>query len=227
MTALDTSGVVGMTAARLLLAAGAVQVSRDRPFLLAGGWASPVYVDCRRLLDDPERRRATTDLVVAMILERWAGTLRFDAVAGAETAGIPWAALLAERLMVPLRYVRKRPLGIGRHAQVEGGSVEGLRVLLIDDLVTDAASKVAFTRGLRAAGATVTDALVLFAHGVFPGTEQRLAHLELGLSALAGWSDILAMAEATTLSADDRDRIAAFLRDPIAWSRDHGGRMAL
>ena len=58
--------------------------------------------------------------------------------------------------------------------EVEGGPVEGMRVLLVDDLTTDGGSKVAFTRGLRAAGAKVTEALCLFSHGTFPGGAERL-----------------------------------------------------
>ncbi len=169
----------GTAMARLLLRAGAVQVSRDRPFVLAAGWASPIYVDCRRLIGQMPVRRAATELMLAELAQRFGSPVPFDAVAGGETAGIPWAAWLADRLDLRLCYVRKRPLGIGRHAQVEGGAVEGLRTLLVDDLATDAGSKAAFVRGLRMAGATVTDALVIFYHGVFPGGAERLAALAL------------------------------------------------
>jgi orotate phosphoribosyltransferase len=227
VSATDSGSAIGAAAARLLLAGGAVEVSRERPYGLASGWASPVYVDCRKLLDDPTRRRAMTALALAAIRERWGAAPPFDAVAGAETAGIPWAALLAEHLDCRLRYVRKRPLGIGRNAQVEGGFVDGMRVLLVDDLATDANSKVAFTRGLRAAGAIVTDALVLFAHRIFPGTAERLSRLGLALHSLADWTDILSAPEAAALAPSDHAAIAAFLDDPVAWSKAHGGRMAL
>jgi orotate phosphoribosyltransferase len=215
----------GAATARLLLAAGAIAISRERPFILAAGWASPVYVDCRLLIGRPQWARAVTDLAV----ERIRGAIgrdRFDLVAGAETAGIPFAAWIADRLECPLRYVRRRPLGIGRHAQVEGGQVDGARVLLIDDLATDAASKAAFAGGLREAGATVTEALVVFAHGTFPGTEARLARLGLRLHALATWRDVLALASAAPglLAAADRAAIETFLADPIGWSTTHGGR---
>jgi len=206
--------------ARLLLEAGAVQVSHDRPFVLAAGWASPVYVDCRRLIGEPRVRHEVIDHALACI-----GGLAFDAVAGGETAGIPWAAWIADRLGLPLRYVRKRPLGIGRNAQVEGGPVDGLRVLLVDDLGTDMASKAAFTRGLRMAGATVTDSLVLFHNRAFPGGPERLAELGLSLHALADWNDMLHL-DPSLLSSDDRSVIETFLRDPAIWSADHGGRRA-
>ncbi|MCK8785984.1 orotate phosphoribosyltransferase [Roseomonas sp. NAR14] len=213
--------------ARLLLEAGAVQVSHDRPFVLAAGWASPVYVDCRRLLGMPHLRAGAIALALDYLRQRFGAAPPFDAVAGGETAGIPWASWIADRLGLPLLYVRKRPLGIGRHAQVEGGAPEGSRVLLVDDLATDAASKVAFAQGLRTAGMRLSDALVLFHNRAFPGWDARLEHLGLSLHALASWDDVLRPeAGETLLSPADRDVIERFLRDPAGWSADHGGRRA-
>ena len=144
MTAED----IGAATARLLIEAGAIQISRERPYVLAAGWASPVYVDCRLLIGEPRFRKEAVRLATAAV-RGMIGSDRFDALAGAETAGIPLACWLADTLDVPLRYVRKRPLGIGHNAQVEGGSVKGLRVLLVDDLTTDATSKVSFANGDR------------------------------------------------------------------------------
>jgi len=215
---------LGVVTARLLLAAGAIAFSREHPFILAAGWASPVYVDCRRLIGEPRLRHAMTDLAVAKLRRDFGTAPPFDAIAGAETAGIPWARWLADRLDLPLRYVRKRALGIGQNAQVEGGPVEGMRVLLVDDLTTDGGSKVAFTRGLRSAGATVTEALCLFHHGTFPGGAERLAGLGLRLHALATWSDVLRAGRDALLAAEDHAELERFIADPVGWSAMHGGR---
>ncbi len=216
---------IGTSMARLLLEAGAVRVSHDRPFVLAAGWASPVYVDCRLLLGTPRLRVAATGLAVQSLRLRFGQAMPFDAVAGGETAGIPWASWIADELGLPLLYARKRPLGIGRNAQVEGGAPDGGRVLLVDDLATDAASKVAFTRGLRMAGLTVSEALVLFHNRAFPGWRERLAHLGLSLHALASWDDVLRLdAGDPLLRPADRNLIENFLRDPAGWSATHGGR---
>lgn len=212
--------------ARLLLRAGAVHVSRHQPFVLAAGWASPVYVDVRLLLGEPELRRAVTELAVRHARSGFAHG-GFDAVAGAETAGIPFAAWLADAMGLKLRYVRKRPLGVGRNAQVEGGPVDGLRVLLMDDLTTDGASKLNFARGLRAAGADVTDVLTIFYHDAFPGAGERLAEAGLTLHALATWADVLAADDEGRLAREDRAEIERFLTDPVAWSMRHGGRSSL
>jgi orotate phosphoribosyltransferase len=214
---------IGAATARLLLDAGAVQVSTGRPFMLAAGWASPVYVDCRRLIGEPAWRREITSLAATAI--QHANIPTFDAIAGAETAGIPFAAWLADRLSLPMRYVRKRPLGIGRHAQVEGGPVDNMRVLLVDDLCTDGSSKTAFVRGLRTAGATVTHAMVIFHHAIFPDGAERLAHLGLTLQALATWNDILKLDTTSPhLTPTNRAEIERFIADPATWSAIHHGR---
>jgi len=216
----------GREVAQLLFRAGAIHVSRQQPFILAAGWASPVYVDVRLLLGDPQLRQAVSDLAA-----RYAGAAfppgSLDAIAGAETAGIPFAAWLADRLALKLRYVRKRPLGIGRNAQVEGGSVEGLRVLLMDDLTTDGGSKLNFARGLRAAGAVVEHVLTIFYHDVFPGAGTRLQEAGLTLHALATWADVLRTEASQDLAPEDRAEIERFLADPVAWSTRHGGRASL
>ncbi len=217
---------IGREVAELLFRAGAIHVSRQQPFILAAGWASPVYVDVRLLLGDPALRQAVSELAA-----RYAAATfppgSFDAIAGAETAGIPFAAWLADRLALKLRYVRKRPLGIGRNAQVEGGPVEGLRVLLMDDLTTDGGSKLNFARGLRAAGAAVEHVLTIFYHDAFPGADARLQEAGLTLHALANWGDVLRAGAGSGLPLEERAAIEHFLADPVAWSTRHGGRARL
>jgi orotate phosphoribosyltransferase len=221
-----TEAQIGGDIARLLFEAGAIHVSRGQPFSLAAGWASPVYVDCRVLLGERRLWRAVTDLAMAYVSATFALD-SFDAVAGAETAGIPLAAWFADRTGLKLRYVRKRPLGIGRNAQVEGGPVDGLRVLLMDDLTTDGGSKLNFARGLRAAGATVEHVLTTFYYDVFPGAATRLQDSGLTVHALATWADILKVGESRQLAPADRAEIEQFLADPVDWSKRHGGRASL
>jgi orotate phosphoribosyltransferase len=218
-----TAREIGDTIALLLLEAGAVRFAQERPFTLAAGWASPVYVDCRVLIGDPAARRTVTRCAAGAVTAAFAPG-EIEIVAGAETAGIPFAAWLADALDLPLTYVRKRPLGIGRNAQVEGADVEGRRVLLVDDLTTDGASKIAFIRGLRMAGAEVRDALTVFYNAVFPDVAERLRKEGLRLLPLATWDDILRIEDGRRLSAADRATLDEFRKDPIGWSTRHGGR---
>ncbi|MCV9999357.1 phosphoribosyltransferase family protein [Pararhizobium sp. YC-54] len=213
----------GAQITRLLFECHAVGINRDQPYVLAGGWASPVYVDVRLLIAEQTVRKAITRLATEYLGTNGVN-LEYDAIAGAETAGIPFATLLADATQKPLRYVRKKPLGIGRNAQVEGGNVEGMRVLLMDDMTTDATIKGAFVKGLRAAGAVVTDILTVFFYDVFPGVDTTLMESGVNLHSLATWSDVLRYAPEEAMSADDRQELEQFLRDPVRWSAWHGGR---
>ncbi len=110
---------IAETTAKMLLEVKAVLFSEDKPFIFTSGWASPVYIDCRKLILYPRIRAQLIDFAVAT-LARDAGFEQFDVVAGGETAGIPYAAWIADRLGLPMQYIRKKPKGFGRNAQIEG-----------------------------------------------------------------------------------------------------------
>ncbi len=120
-------------------------------------------------------------------------------MAGGETAGIPFAAWIANRLMLPMQYVRKKPKGFGRNAQIEGEILEGQRVLLVEDLTTDGRSKMTFCNALRQAGAKVDHVFVMFNYDVFPESQRVLKELDVRLHALATWRDVLAVAKDRTI----------------------------
>lgn len=210
--------------ARLLLRIGAVGIRPAEPFRFTSGWASPVYIDCRRLIAFPAERRHVIDRAAALI-EGEVGWTRLDAVAGGETAGIPYAAFLAAAADKPMLYVRKQAKGFGRNARIEGAWDDGARVLLVEDLATDGASKMSFADALRDGGCAVAEAFVVFFYGIFPSALDRLAAAGLRLHFLATWWDVLAEAEAVgTYAASDLAEVRAFLSDPVAWSAAHGGR---
>ena len=111
-----TQEEIARLTARMLLEIGAVNFRPEEPFILASGLPSPTYIDCRKLISFP-RIRATLMDFLAVTVMREAGFEAFDNIAGGETAGIPFAALVAERLALPMTYVRKKPKGYGRNAR--------------------------------------------------------------------------------------------------------------
>ena len=125
----DKSFIADMTA-KMMLEVKAVHFSEGKPFVFTSGWASPVYIDCRKLIFYPRIRTQLVEFASGM-LARDVGFEQFDVVAGGETAGIPYAAWIAERLNLPMQYVRKKPKGFGRNAQIEGDVREGARTLLV------------------------------------------------------------------------------------------------
>ena len=214
----------GLETAKLLLDIGAVNFRPDEPYTLTAGWASPVYIDCRRVISFPEARQRIIGLAVEK-LETVIGFDNIDAVAGGETAGIPYAAWIAEARSKPMLYVRKEPKGFGRDAQVEGNMEPGQRVLLVEDLATDGGSKVTFVDGLRNAGAEVVHIFVVFFYGAFPGADETMAGLGVTLHFLATWNDVLKEAEeGQYFDQAAIDGVRDFLDHPVEWSKDHGGR---
>ncbi len=143
--------VMGDLLGSMLWEIGAVHFRPEEPYKLASGLASPVYIDGRKLLSYPRIRSAVIDFACATLLSE-VGFEQFDVIAGGETAGIPFAALLADRLALPMIYVRKKPKGHGRNAQIEGHMPEGARVLVIEDLTTAGVSMFTFIDAIRAAG---------------------------------------------------------------------------
>ena len=210
--------------ANILLETKAVNFRPEEHYTLTAGWASPVYIDCRWLISFPAARRTIT-LLAREEIEQTMGLENLDTVAGGETAGIPNAAWISDTLSVPMQYVRKKPKGFGRMAQIEGQLEEGSKVLLVEDLATDGGSKLAFVKAIRDAGAVCNHTFVVFFYGAFPGALASLAKEDVSLLYLCTWADVLVAAEAGDYF--DADKIAGvrdFLKDPIGWSTAHGGR---
>ena len=129
-----------LTTAKLLLEIKAVNFRPEEPYTLTSGWKSPVYIDCRKIIFFPRARAKICDLAVEKI-SRHIGYETIQAVAGGETAGIPFAAWIAERMGAPMAYIRKQPKGFGRNALIEGDVPESMNTLLVEDLTTDGGSK--------------------------------------------------------------------------------------
>ena len=219
---LDKKLIAELTA-RMLLEVNAVNFRATEPFKFTSGWASPVYIDCRKLISFPRIRSTLMDFAASVIL-RDIGFEKFDAVAGGETAGIPFAAWIADRLMLPMQYVRKKPKGFGRDAQIEGDLLEGSRILLVEDLSTDGRSKVIFCEALRGAGAVVDHAFALFDYAIYPKTQENLAAARIELHSLATWWDVLAACrELEHFDPDTLAEVERFLNNPVDWSAAHGG----
>ncbi len=185
--------------ARMLLEIGAVHFNAETPYIYSSGLPGPTYIDCRKLISYPRIRSTLMDFLAVTVM-RNAGFEAFDNIAGGETAGIPFAALMAERLALPMTYVRKKPKGHGRGARIEGTMTEGQRVLLVEDLTTDGGSKIGFVDAIRETGATCAHTAVIFYYGIFPDTIQTIMVLPCITCALGGtfWPRHAPKARSTT-----------------------------
>lgn len=212
---------IARLSAAMLLEIGAVDFRPDDPFILASGLPSPTYVDCRKIISYPRVRSTLMDFLSATIM-REAGFEAFDNVAGGETAGIPFGAMVAERMGLPMTYVRKKPKGYGRNARIEGMMHEDQRVILVEDMTTDGGSKLSFVDAIRETGASCGHTAVIFYYGIFPETEKRLADHGVRLLSLCTWWDVLAVArDGSAFSAAALDQVESFLKAPRAWQEAH------
>ena len=206
--------------ARMLLEIQAVHFNAEDPFILSSGKPSPTYVDCRKLISFPRIRSTLMDFLTVTVM-RDVGFEAFDNIAGGETAGMPFGALVAERLALPMTYVRKKPKGYGRNARIEGVMTEGQNVLLVEDMTTDGGSKLSFVDAIRDTGANCAHTAVIFYYDIFPQTEKTLGDHGVTLHHLATWWDVLAEAKAQK-AFDDKTltEVEAFLNGPEAWQAE-------
>jgi orotate phosphoribosyltransferase len=217
----DAATMAQMTA-RMLLDIKAVHFNATDPFTHSSGKQAPTYIDCRKLISYPRIRSTLMDFMTCTVM-RNAGLEAFDNIAGGETAGIPFAALVAERMALPMTYVRKKPKGYGRDARIEGQMNAGDRVLLVEDLTTDGGSKLSFVDAIRATGASCAHTAVIFFYDIFPDTVPTLSAHGVTLHYLCTWADVVAEARrAGDFDEDTLSSVERFLTDPEGWRAARG-----
>ena len=178
--------------ARELLRIEAVRLRPEAPFTWASGMRSPIYTDNRVALAYPPVR----DLIADGLAGRAREVGPLDAVAGVATAGIPHAALVADRLGLPLAYVRASAKAHGRQNRIEGRLTAGQRVVVIEDLVSTGGSSLEAVEALRDAGVVVVATLAIFTYG-FAAAEARFAEAACRLEVLTDYPTLIAEARAS------------------------------
>ena len=226
-TSFTDKKIISEITAKMLIEVEAVKFNSKVPFKFTSGWASPVYIDCRKLISYPRVRHTLMNFASSVITSK-IGFESIDSIAGGETAGIPFAAWIADRLMLPMQYVRKKPKGFGRNAQIEGDFNLDSKILLVEDLTTDGNSKIKFCQALRNAGAKVDHTFVVFYYDIFPETRSVLKNIGLEMHSLATWWDVLKVAkEHKYFDNDSIGEVENFLNDPMKWSSMNGGISSL
>lgn len=202
--------------AKHLLDIGAVKFRPDNPFRFTSGRISPIYVDVRLVCGTPQVRASIIRMAFAKLAS--ISLDRFQVYAGGETAGIPFAAWVADRAHKPMCYIRKQPKGFGACAQIEGLTKEqlgeGRRFLLVEDLCSDAGSKLNFINAIRQSGNIVTDVMVIYSHGCFNAAD-RLAAEGVTLHSLTdGYTLVNVADDLRVYSPEIIDGVRNFLADP-------------
>ena len=196
-----------------------VKFSFENHFTLTSGLKSPVYVDCRKIISFINER----ELIMNEALNYFEkNKIQFDLVAGGETAGIPYAAIISEKIKKPMVYIRKKPKGFGQNQQIEGNFKEKEKAILIEDLATDGGSKVVFVEAMRKAGLIVNDIFVIFYYDIFNLENSVLSKLNVNIHSLCTWKDIISVIEKKNYyKENDIKNLKQFLSNPDDWRKDN------
>jgi len=204
--------------AETLLTIGAVALSVDPPFTWVSGIRSPIYCDNRLLISDPRGRK----LVVDRFVNRIRAMDPFpNVIAGTATSGIPFAAWVADRLDLPMVYVRAQKKEHGKGKAIEGKLPDDARAVVIEDLISTGKSSVAVVRHLLDAGATVAAVLSIFSYEMEKAVENFQA-VGLTPEPLETISSLLSLAVARgDLTQADAAVVTDFRNDPAGWYSRH------
>ena len=201
--------------AEILIKIESVKFSFKNHFLLTSGLKSPVYIDCRKIISFVEERNFIINKAISYFKEN---KINFDLVAGGETAGIPYAAFIAEKINKPMIYIRKKNKGFGRNKQIEGDFNKKNSAILIEDLATDGGSKIIFVKAMRDAGIEIKDIFVIFYYDIFEFSKSKLSKLDVNIHSLCTWKDIIKVIERNNIyNNKEIDHLKEFLSNPEKW----------
>ena len=174
--------------AKILLDIKAINIQIKKPFKLTSGKLSPVYVDCRRIISHLKERRLIINMSSKLIKKK-INLKKINYIAGGETAGIPYASWISEKLNKPMIYIRKKPKGFGKLSQIEGEIKKNANILLVEDLSTDGKSKINFCNAIKKAGGKIKDIFVIFNYGIYPETIFKQNNLKI--HSLTNWKFVI------------------------------------
>ncbi len=204
--------------AKILIEIGAINFSLVTPFKLSSGFLSPSYIDCRKIIAYPSAFKSITDMMIDTIKSNMDSPPP-DYIIGGETAGIPFAAVIAEKMGLPLSYVRKKAKEYGKNKLIEGDIFKEKNSLLVEDLMTDGKSKINFVENIRSHGIECNLSLVVFKYNIFKEADISMKRNNIEVYHLTDWEEVYnQMRSMDAFETSIILEIRKFLDDPVAWS---------
>ncbi len=205
--------------AEILLDIGAVLFSRNRPFKFDSGILSPVYVDNRILISHQKERKVIIGELINLIKQYFP---KVDIIAGTATAGIPHAAWVADRLDLPMVYVRSAPKDHGRGNQVEGQIKRGQKAVIIEDLVSTGSSSIKVAQALKKLGTIVIGVVAIYSHNL-ASSKHNFQKAKLPIVNITGTLEVARVAqEKGYLREEQIAIIKQWIADPKNWGKKMG-----
>lgn len=200
--------------AAYLLNIGAVALQPQEPFTWTSGIKSPIYCDNRLTLSYPEVRNYIADAFAELITSQYPDA---EVIAGTATAGIPHAAWVAQKLNLPMAYIRDKAKGHGKQNQIEGIISPGQKVIVIEDLISTGGSSIKAAQAVQEAGGVPLAVLAIFNYELDRASEAFTAS-GVPLRSLSNYSTLIDVALSQKKIADnDVELLQSWRKDPAAF----------
>jgi len=197
-----------------LLKIKAIKLQPENPFTWASGWKSPFYCDNRKTLSYPDLRTFVKVELTRLIMENFADV---DAVAGVATGAIPQGALVADALNKPFVYVRSKPKDHGLENLIEGELKPGMKVVVVEDLISTGGSSLKAVEAIRNNGCEVIGMVASYTYG-FPVAEKAFTDARVKLVTLTNYEAVIGVAlEIGYITKDQIPMLDEWRRDPAHW----------
>ena len=204
--------------AEKLLKIKAIKLQPSNPFTWASGWKSPFYCDNRKTLSYPALRNFIKIEICRQILEQFG---QADAIAGVATGAIAQGALVAEELNLPFVYVRSTPKDHGLENLIEGELRPGMKVVVVEDLVSTGGSSLKAVEAIRRDGCEVIGMIASFTYG-FDVALKAFQESGVKLVTLTDYEAVLDTALRTEyITEDDVEVLKTWRKDPAHWEIDN------
>lgn len=199
-----------------LLQVKAIKLQPNNPFTWASGWLSPFYCDNRKTLSYPELRNYVKLELVHKVLECFPEA---EVVAGVATGAIAQGALVADELNLPFVYVRSKPKDHGLENLIEGDLKPGMKVVVIEDLISTGGSSLKAVEAIRNNACEVIGMVASYTYG-FPVAENAFREANVRLETLTDYEHVVAEALATGyISEHDVEVLHDWRQAPDKWKK--------
>ena len=202
--------------AEKLLKVKAIKLQPEQPFTWASGWKSPFYCDNRKTLAFPALRTFVKLQLSRIVAELYPEA---DAIAGVATGAIAQGALVADELALPFAYVRSKPKDHGMANLIEGDLQPGMKVVVVEDLISTGGSSLKAVEALRQHGCEVLGMVAAYTYG-FPVAEEAFAAAGVTLTTLTNYEAVVDTALQTGyIEQSHVPMLAAWRKDPANWMK--------
>lgn len=214
-----TEAKIAEKVAKILLKLDAITLNPKKPYRYASGILSPVYTDCRVLMAYPDKRKRIRNLYIDAVKK---SGVSFEVVAGTATAGIPHAAWIADKLNLPMVYVRGKVKDHGKENLMEGIIKNGQKAIVIEDLVSTGESAITSANAVRSAGGIVSYVFSIITYGM-KIAEQNFKDNKLKLISLTTFKDVVSQAQKLGyINKEEMSPILEWIKDPPSWGKRMG-----